>query len=140
MPRRLLDQVSFDGKMYGVPSNVHRINSIFYNPKVFEKYGLTQPTSVADFRDMARKLKGTGVSLLAVGSKEPWTLALVTFESLLVAREGPTFYPITCAAAQGRRPASGALDACWRSGNTSTPTTPSATDAGHRVARAARRP
>ena len=92
MPRRLLDQVSFDGKMYGVPSNVHRINSIFYNQKVFEKYGLTLPTSVADFRTMAKKLKGTGVSLLAVGSKEPWTLALVTFESLLVAREGPTFY------------------------------------------------
>jgi len=92
MPRRLLDQVSFDGKMYGVPSNVHRINSVFYNCKVFEKYGLSVPTSVADFRGMARKLKGTGVSLLAVGSKEPWTLALVTFESLLVAREGPTFY------------------------------------------------
>jgi len=92
MPRRLLDQVSFDGKMYGVPSNVHRINSIFCNRKVFDKYGLTLPTSVADFRVMARKLKGSGVSLLAVGSKEPWTLALVTFESLLVAREGPTFY------------------------------------------------
>ena len=92
MPKRLLDQVSFDGKMYGVPSNVHRINSIFYNRRVFDKYGLAVPTSVADFRGMARKLKGTGVSLFAVGSKEPWTLALIAFESLLVSREGPTFY------------------------------------------------
>jgi glucose/mannose transport system substrate-binding protein len=92
IPARLLDQVSFDGKLYGVPSNVHRINTIFYNRRVFDRYGLAVPTSVADFRAMAKKLKGTGVSLLAVGSKEPWTLALVAFECLLVSREGPTFY------------------------------------------------
>ena len=30
--------------------------------------------------------------MLAVGSREPWTLALLTFESLLVGREGPAFY------------------------------------------------
>jgi glucose/mannose transport system substrate-binding protein len=92
MPARLLEEVSFDGKLYGVPSNVHRINTIFYNRRVFDRYGLAVPTSVADFRAMAKKLKGTGVSLLAVGSKEPWTLALVAFECLLVSREGPTFY------------------------------------------------
>jgi glucose/mannose transport system substrate-binding protein len=92
MPPRLIEQVSFDGKMYGVPSNVHRINSMFYNRRVFARFGLTVPTSVADFQAMDKKLKGSGVSLLAVGSKEPWTLALLGFESLLVAREGPTFY------------------------------------------------
>ncbi len=92
MPARLLDQVSYDGKMYGLPSNVHRINSLFYNRRVFEKYGLSVPTTVADLKAIGKKLKGTGVAPLAVGSKEPWTLALLGFECLLVSREGPTFY------------------------------------------------
>ena len=92
MPARLLDQVSYDGKMYGVPSNVHRINSLFYNRRVFDKYGLTVPTTVADMKAIGKKLKGTGVAPLAIGSKEPWTLALLGFECLLVSREGPTFY------------------------------------------------
>jgi glucose/mannose transport system substrate-binding protein len=92
MPARLLDQVSYDGKMYGLPSNVHRINSLFYNRRVFDKYGLTVPTTVADMKAIGKKLKGTGVAPLAVGSKEPWTLALLGFECLLVSREGPTFY------------------------------------------------
>ncbi len=92
MPARLLDQVSYDGKMYGLPSNVHRINSLFYNRRVFDKYGLTVPTTVADLKAIGKKLKGSGVAPLAVGSKEPWTLALLGFECLLVSREGPTFY------------------------------------------------
>lgn len=92
MPARLLDQVSYDGKIYGVPSNVHRINSLFYNRRVFQKYGLAVPTTVADLKAIGKKLKGTGVAPLAVGSKEPWTLALLGFECLLVSREGPTFY------------------------------------------------
>lgn len=92
MPARLLDQVSYDGKMYGLPSNVHRINSLFYNRRVFDKYGLTVPTTVADMKAIGKKLKGTGVAPLAMGSKEPWTLALLGFECLLVSREGPTFY------------------------------------------------
>ena len=92
MPARLLDQVSYDGKMYGLPSNVHRINSLFYNRRVFDKYGLTVPATVADMKAIGKKLKGTGITPLAVGSKEPWTLALLGFECLLVSREGPTFY------------------------------------------------
>jgi len=92
MPARLLDQVSYDGKLYGLPSNVHRINSLFYNRRVFDKYGLTVPATVADMKAIGQKLKGTGVVPLAMGSKEPWTLALLGFECLLVSREGPTFY------------------------------------------------
>jgi glucose/mannose transport system substrate-binding protein len=92
MPAALLDQVSYGGKIYGVPSNVHRINSVFLNKKVLETYGLSVPGTVADLKTMAKRLKGTGVSLIAVGSKEPWTLALLAFESLMVSREGPRFY------------------------------------------------
>jgi glucose/mannose transport system substrate-binding protein len=92
MPPVLLDQVSFDGKMYGVPSNVHRINCVFYSKKVFQKFGLSPPKSIDDIKTMGKKLQGTGVALFALGSREPWTVALMVFECLLVAREGPAFY------------------------------------------------
>jgi glucose/mannose transport system substrate-binding protein len=92
MPPAVLEQVTYDGKIYGVPSNVHRINSVFYNKQVFARYGLSEPSSVADLPAMARKLQGSGVTLIAVGSREPWTVALMTFECLLVAREGPEVY------------------------------------------------
>jgi glucose/mannose transport system substrate-binding protein len=92
MPAAVLEQVMYDGKIYGVPSNVHRLNTIFYNKKVFERFGLTEPTTIPELQAMGRKLQGTGVSLLAIGSREPWTVALFVFECLLVSREGPDVY------------------------------------------------
>jgi glucose/mannose transport system substrate-binding protein len=92
MPKAILDEVTYDGKLYAVPSNIHRLNSIFYNENVFRAYGLTEPKTLDDLRTMARKLQGGGVKLLAIGAREPWTLALIAFECLLVAREGPGFY------------------------------------------------
>jgi glucose/mannose transport system substrate-binding protein len=92
MPAAVLAQVTYDGRLYGVPSNIHRINSVFYNKHVFRRFGLTEPTSIDDLRAIGRKLAGTGVAPIAVGSREPWTLALLMFECLLVAREGPATY------------------------------------------------
>jgi glucose/mannose transport system substrate-binding protein len=92
MPAALLERVSYDGKIYGVPADLHRNNTLFYNRKVFAKYGLTEPKTVADLAAMGEKLRGTGLPLIAVGSREPWTVALLMFECLLVAREGPAVY------------------------------------------------
>jgi glucose/mannose transport system substrate-binding protein len=92
MPAAVLAQVTADGKIYGVPANVHRLNTVFYNRKVLEKHGLAEPRSVEELRAMGRKLRGSGVALLALGSREPWTISLLVFECLLVAREGPETY------------------------------------------------
>jgi glucose/mannose transport system substrate-binding protein len=92
MPAELLDRVSYDGKIYGVPADLHRNNTVFYNKRVFAKYGLAEPQTVADLAAMGGKLRGSGVPLIAVGSREPWTVALLMFECLLVAREGPEVY------------------------------------------------
>jgi glucose/mannose transport system substrate-binding protein len=92
MPAPLLERVSYDGKIYGVPANLHRNNSVFYSKRVFEKYGLSEPKSIDDLFAMGNKLRGSGVSLLALGSREPWTVSLFLFEGLLVAREGADVY------------------------------------------------
>ena len=92
VPPAVLAQVSYQGKIYGVPVNLYRVNTIFYNERIFHRYGLAAPTTLADLPAMAEKLRGSGIPLVAMGSRDPWTLALLTFECLLVAREGPDFY------------------------------------------------
>jgi len=92
MPAELLEHVSYAGKIYGVPANIHRNNLVFYNKHLFRKYKLAEPTSVADLIASGKKLHEAGVPLLAVGSREPWTVSLMMFECLLVAREGPAFF------------------------------------------------
>ena len=92
IPAELLEQVSYKGRIYGVPANVHRNNTVFYNRHVFARFGLSEPVSVADLLAQGRALRDRGVPLIAVGSREPWTLSLLLFECLLVSREGTTFY------------------------------------------------
>ncbi|MFZ5890039.1 MAG: ABC transporter substrate-binding protein [Myxococcota bacterium] len=92
MPRMLLEKLSYDGKLYAVPSNVHRINMVFYNRRVFAQHGLTEPKTLEDLFAAGPKLRAAGVDLISVGSREPWTLTLFVFESLLVASQGIHFY------------------------------------------------
>ncbi len=92
IPHRLLELLSYDGHVYGVPSNLHRLNTVFYNKHVFRDHGLSEPRTVEELLADGQKLQEAGIPLLAVGSREPWTLALLTFECLLVSREGPHFY------------------------------------------------
>ncbi len=92
IPAELMEQVSYKGRIYGVPANVHRNNTVFYNKHVFAKFGLAEPASVAELLAQGKALRDRGVPLLAVGSREPWTLSLLIFECLLVSREGPAFY------------------------------------------------
>jgi glucose/mannose transport system substrate-binding protein len=92
VPQPIVDQVSYRGKTYGVPVNIYRLNTVFYSKSVFERFHLTAPKSPDDFAAMSEKLRGSGIPLFAVGSREPWTLALIAFECLLIAREGPSFY------------------------------------------------
>jgi glucose/mannose transport system substrate-binding protein len=78
--------------MYGVPLNLQRVNSVFFNKAVLERYGIAPPRTLDDLLAAGRKLHDQGIPLLAVGSREPWTLELLFFESLLVSREGPDVY------------------------------------------------
>ena len=91
-PGWVLDETSYNGKLYGLPSNLHRLNTLFYNEKVFARLGLSPPTSMEALRSASRKLKRAGIDPIAVGAKQPWTLSLLVFECLLVSREGADFY------------------------------------------------
>jgi glucose/mannose transport system substrate-binding protein len=92
LPAPLLAQVTYGGKLYGVPANLHRINEIFYSRALFERFGLGVPKTLPELLALRDEAHARGIPLLAVGSKEPWTLVLLAFECVAVALHGRAFY------------------------------------------------
>ncbi|HXU01977.1 MAG TPA: ABC transporter substrate-binding protein [Polyangia bacterium] len=115
VPEPVLQSVSYNGKVYAVPLNIHRVNTFFYNKKVFEDVGIhaDQLTTLDDLFDAAEAVKQYNLSKqqldpttppitpIAMGFKQTegdmatddtWTLALAFFENILVARMGGDQY------------------------------------------------
>ncbi|PIE21776.1 MAG: sugar ABC transporter substrate-binding protein [Arachnia propionica] len=92
-PQSLLDLLTVDGKIYSVPSNVHRSNVVWVNPEVLKQAGLATeaPADLDAWIADMKKLKDAGVETpLAVGTA-PWT-QLHLFESILLAELGTDDY------------------------------------------------
>lgn len=79
-----------DGKIYSVPL-ARQATVLFYNKKLFSDNGLQVPTTWADFIKVNDTLLGKGVTPLAVGAKDDWTLPIV-HEVLGGARFGGTAF------------------------------------------------
>ena len=75
-----------DGIIYGVPS-AGVTHGIFYNKEIFDKYGLKEPTTWAEFLSICKTLKSKGERVLAAGYKDQWQLYEVLYSGL-----GPNFY------------------------------------------------
>ncbi|WP_371867267.1 ABC transporter substrate-binding protein [Pseudoduganella guangdongensis] len=78
------------GHVVAAPLGIHRINTLFYNRKVFARLNLAPPSTWTEFEQAARKLRAAGVAPL-VQSSEPWQVATL-FENLLLATGGPEYY------------------------------------------------
>lgn len=93
VPQGLIDQMSKDGKIYGVLAGVHRGNELWYNKKVLETAGVTigASMSVDDFFAAAEKIKVAGVTPLCVGDNGIWASAEL-FENTLLGVIGPEKY------------------------------------------------
>ena len=84
------DLVRSNGHLLAIPLGIHRMNLIFYNRKVFDKYGLHPPETWSQFIDAATRLQKQGIIPLAQSS-EPWQVATL-FEALLLSESSPEFY------------------------------------------------
>ncbi|MET3132955.1 glucose/mannose transport system substrate-binding protein [Oxalobacteraceae bacterium GrIS 1.11] len=78
------------GHTMAAPLGIHRINTLFYNRKVFKRLGLAAPKNWPEFDSVARRLKQAGVTPLAQSS-EAWQVATL-FETLVLAESGPAYY------------------------------------------------
>ena len=87
---QVTDLVRPNGRLIAVPLGIHRMNTLFYNRTLLEKYGLRVPVSWDQFTKVASRLAKEGINPLAQSS-EPWQLTAL-FESLLLSESSPEFY------------------------------------------------
>ncbi|HKU00945.1 MAG TPA: extracellular solute-binding protein [Paraburkholderia sp.] len=66
---------SYKGKQYAAPT-VYYAWGMFYRKDLFQKTGITsEPKTWNDFLDDCKKLKAAGITPIAVGGRDAWTLA-----------------------------------------------------------------
>jgi len=94
IPAPVLASVSKDGSLYGVPLDIERDNTLFYNKRIFAEQGLQPPTpgAVDQILPIAQALKGKGITALSVSASAGWTVASLLFEVVMVAQAGPDYY------------------------------------------------
>jgi raffinose/stachyose/melibiose transport system substrate-binding protein len=80
----LLEAATFDGRIYGLPMNGISPAVVFYNKKVFTRYGLTPPTTFDALLTLAGQLRSHGVTPFALGGAQKWPQLM--FEEYLVDR------------------------------------------------------
>lgn len=75
-----------DGAIYGVPI-AGVTHGVFYLGDIFEKYGLEEPATWAEFIDLCQTLKDNGETVFAQGTGDGWPLYEVIYSGL-----GANFY------------------------------------------------
>jgi glucose/mannose transport system substrate-binding protein len=90
-PKGVLDIVSYQGKPYSVPVNIHRANVLWYNKAVFAANNLTPPTNFNEFFQVADALKAKGITPLALGDNGIWA-SVHLMETVLLGSLGPNDY------------------------------------------------
>ncbi|MDL4774831.1 ABC transporter substrate-binding protein [Actinomadura xylanilytica] len=57
-PEQLLQQITYQGKIYSVPVDIHRSNMLWYNPSILKDAGVSgAPKSIADFITALKAVK-----------------------------------------------------------------------------------
>lgn len=92
-PKDLLDRLTVDGKIYSVPSNIHRANVVWVNNDVLTKAGIDPkkaPTDIKSWIADLDKVKASGIATpLSIGGT--WT-QVELFETVLISDLGPDAY------------------------------------------------
>jgi glucose/mannose transport system substrate-binding protein len=98
MPQAVLQTVSYQNPgdtaptVYGVPLDIHRINTLFYNRALFDRFDAAPPSSLDDVFSAAAALQAAGMAAPIALGGEDGALPLIFFENLLVSRAGAAFY------------------------------------------------
>jgi glucose/mannose transport system substrate-binding protein len=86
----VMEVVSYRSDVVAAPVGIHRINTLLYSRRIFNRLGVQPPKNWGEFEATARKLSLMGIKPL-VWSDEPWQIATV-FESVLLGEAGASLY------------------------------------------------
>lgn len=91
-PANLVNRLTVDGKIYSIPSNIHRANVVWANPSVLTGAGLdatAKYATIADWMTAMDKIKASGKTPLSVATT--WTQVHL-LETVLLAELGVDGY------------------------------------------------
>lgn len=71
------DRTTFDGKTYGIGNAIEAVG-VFYNKRIYEENGLSEPKTHDDFLANCETLKNAGLIPVALGNLDKWP-AMHTF-------------------------------------------------------------
>ncbi|HOU90793.1 MAG TPA: ABC transporter substrate-binding protein [Polyangiaceae bacterium] len=99
-PEAVTERLGVDGEVYGVPVNIHRINTLHYHRGVLADHGLEPPASLEELYAVmdviiaanAERSADQQIIPLAVGGKDTWAVSALFFENLLLATAGVEFF------------------------------------------------
>jgi glucose/mannose transport system substrate-binding protein len=93
MPPEVVQKQTLNGMSVALPVNIQRLNSIFYNKRLFAEHGLVPPTTMAEFKTLVAKLKDDGgVTPMAIGNQWDWTFWMFVFTCIGPNIMGPDHY------------------------------------------------
>lgn len=90
LPEKIRNAVKINGKYYAVPVNLHNENWVWFNKAVLAKAGAKEPTTLDEMFAAMDKLKGSGITPLALGG-QGWQEGIV-FRGVLLATGGRELY------------------------------------------------
>ena len=88
---------TYDGELWALPVNVHRINSLVIRKDLFEQYHLEVPKTIEELYALCEHIEhdeqiqkeapdeDEGMACLGLGNRWDWTLSQMTFEMILPA-------------------------------------------------------
>jgi glucose/mannose transport system substrate-binding protein len=86
----VMDDVTVGGHIVAMPVNLHRENSLFYNKRIFDKFKLDPPRSLADLLAICKTLKEGGVTPIAT-AKQGWIVRIM-FNTIAMSKMGSERY------------------------------------------------
>ena len=89
-PKEVINAISVNHQYRGIPINIHRVNWLWLNTKIFEQYDLKPPQTWQQFFTVADELSDKGVNPIVLGGTS-WQDALL-FESVAISQLGPEKY------------------------------------------------
>ncbi|MGI9049261.1 MAG: ABC transporter substrate-binding protein [Rubrobacteraceae bacterium] len=87
----VMQAVTFNNKVYGVPMAGTQPVIFYYNKAIFDKYNLTAPKTWSDLLGLVKTLKTKGVTPISLAGQNKWPYLM--YEEYLVNRiGGPTSF------------------------------------------------
>jgi glucose/mannose transport system substrate-binding protein len=90
LPAEVANVMKFEGKYVAAPVNVHRVNWMWANKKVFDDNGIKPPKNLKQLWEAADKLQKAGIIPIAHGG-QAWQDS-TTFESIVLSVGGAEFF------------------------------------------------